>query len=314
MYFVTALVAFRRPVDRERQAQRLVPAGKVFAEEHIVQALEADDHVLALRIGRCGKRVDDATDRRDAGSAGNDDLARLVEAYIEAIAEGPAQEELLAHIVLEDLVRDPADTADCEVDGLAGHEPETEIGASPNFGTDTSKNWPGRTSPSYAILNVYSFFVCLITSRISDKKGMMAAAIALGAEGIEMGTAFLCAEECTIVPATKQAIVDAGDMRSRITAESIMEPCRQLRNAFTDRMEDLELNHPVSEVADEMRRLAGPSLRRAMHDGDTKNGAVMAGQAAPLIKSIRPAAEIVDSTIDEFRHIASKMGSFDLGA
>lgn len=303
-----------RPVDRERQAQRLVPAGKVVAEEHIVQALEADDHVLALRIGRCGKRVDDATDRRDAGSAGNDDLARLVEAYIEAIAEGPAQEELLAHIALEDLVRDPADTANREVDGLAGHEPETEIGASPNFGTDTSKNWPGRTSPSYAILNVYSFFVCLITSSISDKKGMMAAAIALGAEGIEMGTVFLCAEECTIAPAAKQAIVDAGDMRSRITAESIMEPCRQLRNAFTDRMEDLELNHPVSEVADEMRRLAGPSLRRAMHDGDTENGAVMASQAAPLIKSIRPAAEIVDSTIDEFRHIASKMGSFDLGA
>lgn len=142
----------------------------------------------------------------------------------------------------------------------------------------------------------------------------MAAAIALGAEGIEMGTAFLCAEECTIAPAAKQAIVDAGDMRSRITGESIMEPCRQLRNAFTDRMEDLELNHPVSEVADEMRRLAGPSLRRAMHDGDTENGAVMASQAAPLIKGIRPAAEIVDSTIDEFRHIASKMGSFDLGA
>ncbi len=51
-----------------------------------------------------------------------------------------------------------------------------------------------------------------------------------------------------------------------------------------------------------------------MHDGDTENGAVMAGQAASLIKAIRPAAEIVGSTIDEFRHIASKMGSFDLGA
>ncbi|GEM_PF-2838778 len=51
-----------------------------------------------------------------------------------------------------------------------------------------------------------------------------------------------------------------------------------------------------------------------MHDGNTENGAVTAGQAASLIKSIRPAAEIVDSTIDEFRHVASKTGSFDLGA
>lgn len=148
---------------------------------------------------------------------------------------------------------------------------------------------------------------------IMDGRGM-AAAITPDAEGIEMGTAFLCAEECTIAPAAKQAIVDAADMHSRVTAASILEPCRQLQNAFTDRMEDLELNHPVSEVADEMHRLAGPSLKRAMHDGDTENGAVMASPAAPLIKSIRPAAEIIGSTIDEFRHIASKMGSFDLEA
>lgn len=51
-----------------------------------------------------------------------------------------------------------------------------------------------------------------------------------------------------------------------------------------------------------------------MHDGDTENGAVMAGQAAPPIKAFRPAAEIVGSTIDEFRHVTSKMGSFDLEA
>lgn len=144
---------------------------------------------------------------------------------------------------------------------------------------------------------------------IADGRGM-AAAIALGAEAIEMGTAFLCAEECTIHQNAKQAIIDAGDMQNVITSTCTHEPCRQLRNKFSDEMISLEMNYPVDEVADKMRALAEPSLKVAMHDGDMENGACMAGQIAPLVKTIRPAAEIIDSTIAGCKDIISKIGGF----
>lgn len=144
---------------------------------------------------------------------------------------------------------------------------------------------------------------------IADGRGM-AAAIALGAEAIEMGTAFLCSEECTIHQNAKDAIIAAGDMQNVVTSTCTHEPCRQLRNKFSDEMIALEMNYPVSEVADKMRELAEPSLRTAMHEGDMENGACMAGMIAPLVKEIRPAAEIIDSTIAGCKEVIAKSAEF----
>lgn len=144
---------------------------------------------------------------------------------------------------------------------------------------------------------------------IADGRGM-AAAIALGAEAIEMGTAFLCAKECTIHQNAKRAIIDAGDMQSVVTSTCTHEPCRQLKNKFSDEMIALEMNYPVDEVAEKMIAMAEPSLRTAMRDGDMENGACMAGQIAPLIKAIRPAADIIDSTIAGCKEVISKSASF----
>lgn len=141
---------------------------------------------------------------------------------------------------------------------------------------------------------------------IADGRGA-AAAIALGAEGIEMGTAFLCAEECTIHDNAKQAILAAEDMQNVVTSTCTYEPCRQIKNAFSDELIHLEMDYPVSEVADKMREMAGPSLKRAMVDGDMENGACMAGQIAPLIKEMRPAAEIIDSVLAEAKELIQKM-------
>ena len=131
---------------------------------------------------------------------------------------------------------------------------------------------------------------------IADGRGM-AAAIMLGADAIEMGTAFLCATENDIHDNAKKAIIEAQDMRSVITGTCTHEPCRQLSNSFSDEMTDLEMNHSVAEVADKIREMAGPSLKKGMHDGDVENGAVMAGMIAPLIKEIRLAKDIIDSVI-----------------
>ena len=144
---------------------------------------------------------------------------------------------------------------------------------------------------------------------IADGSGM-AAALALGAEGIEMGTAFLCAIESTIHEKAKNAILEAGDNESVITGMITREPCRQLQNKFTEKMIDLETNYAAREVIEQVRALAEPSLKLGMYDGDTENGAVMAGMIAPLIKEIRSASEIIDSTLSECKSVILKMKDF----
>ena len=144
---------------------------------------------------------------------------------------------------------------------------------------------------------------------IADGYGM-AAAIALGADGFEMGSRFLCATENTIHENAKQAIIQAGAMQSVITSTSTFDPCRQLQNAYTDKMIDLERNYPISEVADQMRTLAKPALKTAMHDGDIENGGVMVGMIAPLINDIKPAGEIIDSCLAECRQVIESMTHF----
>lgn len=144
---------------------------------------------------------------------------------------------------------------------------------------------------------------------IADGYGM-AAAVALGADGFEMGSRFLCATENTIHENAKQAIVQAGDMQSVITSTSTFDPCRQLQNAYTDKMIDLERNYPISKVADQMRTLAKPALKTAMHDGDIENGGVMVGMIAPLINDIKPAGEIIDSCLAECRQVIENMSHF----
>ena len=145
---------------------------------------------------------------------------------------------------------------------------------------------------------------------IADGRGM-AAAIALGAEGIEMGTAFLCSEECTIHQNAKDAILAQGDNESVLIMASIMEPCRQIRNEFSDKINHLEADFPVKEVEATLREEFAPCLKNGMHLGDTVGGSVMSGMIAPLITEIRPAAEIIDSTIAGCKEVIAKSAQFE---
>lgn len=121
---------------------------------------------------------------------------------------------------------------------------------------------------------------------IADGRGM-AAAISLGAEGIEMGTAFLCSEECTIHENAKNAIINQQDYESVVTFGSIGEPCRQIRNKLANEVLELEENNPVKSVEAELRKKFAPCLKDGMHEGDTERGAIMSGMVAPLIKEKR---------------------------
>lgn len=146
---------------------------------------------------------------------------------------------------------------------------------------------------------------------IADGRGM-AAAIALGADGVEMGTVFMCAAETDIHENAKDAVMNAKDMDTVITGVSTGEPCRQLKNKLSDKMQEIEANNLASVSAEQVRALAKNSLRKAMLEGEVEyDGAVMAGQIAPLVKQIRPASEIIDSTILECKAILRQIQKFE---
>lgn len=147
---------------------------------------------------------------------------------------------------------------------------------------------------------------------IADGRGM-AASFALGAEGIEMGTAFMVAAETPIHDNAKQALVKAGEMDAVLVGICTGSPCRQLKNNLSEKMTALEANSSYAEAAAKFDTYVQGSLRSAMVDGDvTEKGAVMCGQNMPLITKIRPAQEIIDSILEECREILSCMSEVAL--
>ncbi|MCP3807826.1 nitronate monooxygenase [Paenibacillus sp. Lou8.1] len=133
---------------------------------------------------------------------------------------------------------------------------------------------------------------------IADGRGM-AAAIALGADAIEMGTVFMACSDAAVHPNVKQSIVDAKDMSTVITGTSTGEPCRQFKNKLSDKMETIEAENVRAKAAELLRPVAESSLKLAMIEGDMENGAVMAGQIAALIKEIRSAEEIISTVLSD---------------
>lgn len=144
---------------------------------------------------------------------------------------------------------------------------------------------------------------------IADGRGM-AAAIALGAEAIEMGTVFMAAEETLVHPNVKEAVVNAGDMETVITGYYSGEPCRQLKNNLSDSLIETETQNAPVEVTEKIKALAESSLKKAMQDGDMENGAVMAGQIVPLVKEVKPTLDIIDTTILECKERLQQIQNF----
>jgi putative enoyl-(acyl-carrier-protein) reductase II len=124
---------------------------------------------------------------------------------------------------------------------------------------------------------------------IVDGRGLVAA-LALGAEGVQMGTRFMCAEECTISRLIKERIVKAKDRATVITGRSTGHPVRCLENHFT---RDIEQYEREGMPAEELEKLGVGKLRSAMVEGDVENGSIMAGQIAGAVSRIEPAAQII---------------------
>ncbi len=146
---------------------------------------------------------------------------------------------------------------------------------------------------------------------IADGRGM-AAAIVLGAEGCEMGSAFLLAEENNIHPDFKKKIIETGDMGTTITGLSTGEPSRMITNTLSKRILQTEAENYRADAAKLVAEMSAGSLRKGATTGDLEEGAVMIGQIVPLLKKIRPAKEIIETTVQQCEDILSRKMSLGL--
>ena len=130
---------------------------------------------------------------------------------------------------------------------------------------------------------------------IADGRGA-AAAWMLGAQGIQMGTRFLSAAECTIHPAYKERILKATDLCTMVTGRRLGHPVRSLRTRFAREYAKAEYGGMPDE---ELEALAAGALRLAVQEGDLEKGCFLSGQAAAMVKKEQPAAEIVKEIMEE---------------
>ena len=134
---------------------------------------------------------------------------------------------------------------------------------------------------------------------IADGRGA-AAACMLGACGVQMGTRFLSAKECTIHPTYKEKILRATDLCTMVTGKRLGHPVRSLRTQFTRKYAKAEYGGIPDR---ELEELGAGALRLAVKEGDMEKGCFLAGQAAAMVKKEQPAAEIVKEVMEEAEHI-----------
>ena len=134
---------------------------------------------------------------------------------------------------------------------------------------------------------------------VVDGRGI-AAAFMLGAEGVQMGTRFICCEECTVHENYKKAVLEARDRSTAVTGQSLGHPVRCLRNKLTAEFEKLEAqNAPAKQIEE----LGTGKLRAAVVDGDVEWGSLMAGQSAAMVNKILPAKTIIENIFSEAENL-----------
>lgn len=127
-----------------------------------------------------------------------------------------------------------------------------------------------------------------------------AAALALGACGIQVGTCLLASRECPIHENYKQAILKAKDSDTTVTGRSIGGPVRVLKNKMAREYLALEKRGATLE---ELERVTLGGLRRAVFEGDTEHGSVMAGQVAGMLHEIKPVRQIFEELYNGSRAV-----------
>lgn len=138
---------------------------------------------------------------------------------------------------------------------------------------------------------------------IADGRGI-AAAFMLGAEGVQIGTRFLAAEECRIHPTYKELVIDAKDTDSVVTGRFTGHPCRNVKTKFSKKLASGEKEGTLTP--DEFEQITLGSLRKAVQDGNLEEGSFLCGAIAGLVKKIEPAKDMIVEMFDEAEKLLTK--------
>lgn len=140
----------------------------------------------------------------------------------------------------------------------------------------------------------------LAAGGIADGRGI-AASLMLGAQGVQCGTRFLCADECQVHENYKQKVLKARDIDTQVTGKRLGHPVRVLKNAFSRRFGEMEYDSAISN--EEIERFGAGALRKAAVEGDVESGSLMCGQIAAMVKTVQPAAEIISEMFAEAEQV-----------
>jgi len=128
----------------------------------------------------------------------------------------------------------------------------------------------------------------------------MAAAFALGASGVQIGTCLLASVECPVHENYKEAVIRARDNDTIVTGRIAGTPVRILKNPMA--REYVRMERRGADKM-ELERFTLGSLRKAVAEGDVRNGSLMAGQVASMVDEIRPVSEIIEKMVREYENI-----------
>lgn len=142
----------------------------------------------------------------------------------------------------------------------------------------------------------------LAAGGISDGRAM-AAAILMGADGVQMGSRFLLTEECPIPDNVKEFICNATDTDSVVTGFSRGHSVRCLRNVFTDEF----LKEEVAGMpTDDLLKLAIGRSRKGMAEGDLANGSIMVGESLNVLNEVASCHDVIEKVVQEFHETMNK--------
>ncbi len=144
---------------------------------------------------------------------------------------------------------------------------------------------------------------------IGDGRGI-AAAISLGAQGVQVGTRFLLAEECGVHQNYKNKVKKASDTDTAVTGRKTGHPVRVLKNKLVTQFKELEKSNGTVE---EMEQLGRGRLYKAAIEGDVDYGSVMSGQIAGLVNKEQSCEEIIIEMFDEAEKIIRNLSTFVSG-
>ena len=128
---------------------------------------------------------------------------------------------------------------------------------------------------------------------IADSRGV-AAAFALGAKAVQMGSRFVMSEECIAHPNYKELVRKAKDRATVVTGRTLGHPARVIHNKLTRKYLEMEAQ---GAPAEELEKLGVGSLHRATHEGDVENGSVMIGEISGMLSDIKPVQKIIEDIV-----------------